>query len=128
MKTLLTFFLAMITTVIFAQTELPSSISNAIKNGNAAELTKSFNINVDLTLLDKQDIYSKTQAESLLKDFFTKNIPSNFTVIHRGGKEDAQYYVGKLTTSTGNYRISILIKGQAKTSFIHQFRIEKEND
>ena len=119
MKTLLTFFLAMITTVIFAQTELPSSISNAIKNGNAAELTKSFNINVDLTLLDKQDIYSKTQAESLLKDFFTKNIPSNFTVIHRGGKEDAQYYVGKLTTSTGNYRISILIKGQAKTSFIH---------
>lgn len=128
MKTLLTFFLVLFTYVLIAQTDLPSSISNAIKNGNATELTKIFNINVDLTILDKQDIYSKTQAESLLKDFFTKNIPSNFTIIHRGGKEDAQYYVGKLTTSTGNYRISILIKGQAKTAFIHQFRIEKEND
>lgn len=129
MKTLLTIFIVLLTNFfVEAQTELPTSISNALKNGNAVELTKSFNINVDLTILDKQDIYSKTQAESLLKDFFTKNIPTNFTIIHRGGREDAQYYVGKLTTSTGNYRISILIKGQAKTALIHQFRIEKEND
>jgi len=128
MKTLFSFLMILFTTALVAQTDLPASISNALKNGNATELTKSFNINVDLTILDKQDIYSKTQAESLLKDFFAKNIPSNFTIIHKGGKEDAQYYVGKLTTSTGNYRISILIKGQGKTAFIHQFRIEKEND
>ncbi|MCX7863321.1 MAG: DUF4783 domain-containing protein [Bacteroidales bacterium] len=108
--------------------DLPEPISNAIKNGNATELTKYFNTNIDLTILDKQDIYSKTQAESLLKEFFAKNVPSNFRVIHQGGKDDAQYYVGKLTTSTGIYRISILMKGQGKSSLIHQFRIEKEND
>lgn len=108
--------------------DLPEPIIAAIKNGNATELTKYFNANVDLTIIEKQDIYSKSQAESLLKDFFAKNVPSNFRVIHQGGKEDAKYYVGKLTTSTGSYRISILIKGQGKTALIHQFRIEKEND
>lgn len=128
MKRVLTIFIILLTNLVEAQKELPASISTALKNGNAIELTQNFNINVDLTILDKQDIYSKTQAESLLKDFFTKNIPSNFIIIHRGGKEDAQYYIGKLTTSTGNYRISILIKGQSKRDLIHQFRIEKEND
>lgn len=108
--------------------DLPEPIAAAIKNGNATELTKYFNTNVDLSILDKQDIYSKTQAESLLKDFFSKNVPSNFRVIHQGGKDDAQYYVGRLTTSTGNYRISILMKGQGKAALIHQFRIEKENE
>lgn len=128
MKTIISILLIFFVANTFAQTNLPDGISNAIKNGNATELTKSFNVNVDLTILDKQDIYSKTQAESLLKDFFTKNIPSNFTIIHQGGKEDAQYYVGKLTTSTGSYRLSILIKGQGKAALIHQFRIEKGND
>ncbi len=108
--------------------DLPEPIATAIKNGNAAELTRYFNTNVDLSIFDKQDIYSKTQAEMLLKDFFSKNVPSNFRVIHQGGKDDAQYYVGRLTTSTGNYRISILIKGQGKAALIHQFRIEKENE
>ncbi len=109
-------------------TDLPETIISAIKNGNAHELSKHFNVNVELTILDKQDIYSKSQAETLLKEFFTKNVPSNFRVIHQGGKEDAKYYIGKLTTSTGTYRVSILIKSQGKTALIHQFRIEKEND
>jgi len=112
----------------FFSGDLPEPIANALKNGSATELAKYFNVNVDLTLLDKQDIYSKTQAESLLKDFFIKNIPSNFRVIHQGGKEDSQYVVGKLTTSTGSYRVSMLLKGQGKSILIHQFRIEKEND
>lgn len=120
--------LALLTYIGIYITDLPEPIITAIKNGNAAELTKHFNTNVELTIIDKQDIYSKSQAESLLKDFFSKNVPSNFRVIHQGGKEDAKYYVGKLTTSTGMYRISILIKGQGKTSLIHQFRIEKENE
>lgn len=128
MKTIISALLTFSVAISFAQNNLPNNISNAIKNGNARELIKSFNVNVDLTILDKQDIYSKTQAELLLKDFFAKNIPSNFTIIHQGSKEDAQYFVGKLTTSTGFYRLSILIKSQGKSALIHQFRIEKSND
>jgi hypothetical protein len=110
-----------------SKADIPDGIVQSLKNGNAAELTKFFNVNVDLTIFDKQDIYSKTQAEILLKDFFSKNVPSNFTIIHQGGKEDTQYYIGKLTTSTGTYRVTIIIKAQGKTSLIQQFKIEKEN-
>jgi hypothetical protein len=110
-----------------SKADIPDGIVQSLKNGNAAELTKFFNVNVDLTIFDKQDIYSKTQAEILLKDFFSKNVPSNFIIIHQGGKEDTQYYIGKLTTSTGTYRVTIIIKAQGKTSLIQQFKIEKEN-
>jgi hypothetical protein len=112
----------------YLDTSIPQPIVDALKNGNASELAKYFNVNIDLTILDKQDIYSKTQAESLLKEFFAKNVPSNFKIIHQGGKDDAQYFIGALTTSTGIYRVSILMKGQGKSFLIHQFRIEKEND
>ncbi len=122
------FILAFLSLFNINSGELPEPVFNALKNGNATELAKYFNVNIDLTLLEKQDIYSKTQAESLLKEFFSKNIPSNFRVIHQGGKEDAQYVVGKLTTSTGPYRVSMLLKGQGKSVLIHQLRIEKEND
>ncbi len=114
--------------ISISKADIPEGIAKSLKNGNATELARFFNINIDLTILDKQDIYSKSQAELLLKDFFSKNVPSNFTVIHQGGKEDSQYFIGKLTTSTGVYRVSMLLKKQEKELLIHQFKIEKEND
>ena len=75
------------------------AITSAIKTGNAKELAKIFNANIELVLLDKEDVYSKTQAELILKEFFTKNQPSNFTIVHQGGADDgAKYVIGNLKT------------------------------
>ena len=112
---------------IIAQ-DLPEGISAAFKTGNAKELSKYFNTNVDLTLLEKQDIYSKSQAELILKDFFSKNQPSGFTVLHQGGKEGSKYVIGNLVTSKGTYRISLLLKNQNNTQVIQQLRIETGNE
>ena len=108
--------------------DLPDAVVSALKSGNAKELAKYFNPNIDLTIIDKQDIYSKTQAEIILKEFFSKNIPSNFTVMHQGGKEGSKYVIGNLITSTGTYRVSLFLKLQGVSQVIQQLRIESGNE
>ena len=108
--------------------DLPDGIINSLKTGNSKELSKFFNTNIDLTILDKQDIYSKTQAEIILKDFFVKNSPSNYTIIHQGGVEGSKYVIGNLTTSTGTFRVTITIKNINNTQVIQQLRIESGNE
>ena len=108
--------------------DLPDGVVSALKSGNAKELAKYFNTNIDLTLIDKQDIYSKTQAEIILKEFFSKNTPTNFSVMHQGGKEGSKYVIGNLTTSTGTYRVSLFLKNQDNAQVIQQLRIESGNE
>jgi len=108
--------------------DLPDGIVNSLKTGNAKELAKHFNANIDLTLIDKQEIYSKTQAELILKEFFSKNVPSNFTIIHQGEKEGSKYVIGNLTTSKGTFRVLLFLKSQDNTQVIHQLRIESGNE
>lgn len=108
--------------------DFPDGISQAFKTGNAKELSKYFNTNVDLTVTEKQDIYSKSQAEIILKDFFSKNPPSGFSILHQGGKEGSKYVIGNLTTSNGTYRVSLLLKNQNNSQVIQQLRIESGNE
>lgn len=122
------FFLFLVSTTVFSSnaTTVPEIIINAIKTGNAKELAKFFNQNIELVILTEENVYSKTQAELIIKDFFSKNIPSDFTVLHQGGKEGAQYAIGSVKTSTGNFRIYFLLKFKNDQPFIHQLKIEKE--
>ena len=113
--------------VSFGQ-DFPEGISAAFKTGNAKELSKYFNTNVDLTVIEKQDIYSKSQAEIILKDFFGKNVPSGFSVLHQGGKEGSKYVIGNLTTAKGSFRVSLLLKNQNNAQIIQQLRIESGNE
>lgn len=127
------FFIFLISTPLFATVsfadpgnDIPEGIISAIKSGNSSGLAAFFNANVELVILDKEDVYSKVQAEQIVKDFFSKNKPSNFTILHQGGKEGAKYAIGSLVTNTGTYRVYFLIKNTGKKPVIHQFRIETQ--
>lgn len=107
--------------------DIPPKIFDAMKVGNAAELAKHFNSSVELVILDKDDVYSKQQAEQILKSFFEKNKVKTFTLLHQGGKEGAQYAIGNLETVTGKiFRVYFLVKESGGTPLIHQLRIEEE--
>lgn len=125
---LLLFFFFQISGHVFSSdvTTVPEVIINAIKTGNAKELAKYFNQNIELVILAEENVYSKTQAELILKDFFSKNTPTEFTILHQGGKEGAQYAIGSVKTSTGNFRIYFLLKFKNDQPYIHQLKIEKE--
>jgi hypothetical protein len=107
---------------------IPEGIILAFKAGNATELARHFNASIELVILEKEDVYSKTQAEQILRNFFTNHRPSSFKIIFEGGKETSRYAIGSLSTSNGNYRVYFLIKNQDGTPLIHQLRIEVEDE
>ena len=108
--------------------EIPNDISIAFKVGSAKELAKYFNSTIELVILDKEDVYSNIQAEQIVDNFFTDHYPKSFEFIHKGGKEESLYAIGKLVTFNGTFRVYILIKVKNDKPFIHQLRIETEND
>lgn len=108
--------------------EVPEKIIIALKSGNATELAKYFNSNIEIAILDNEDVYSSSQAEQILKKFFAKNKPSDFKVVHEGGKEGAKYVIGSLDTNTGTYRVYLLLKEKEGKVSIHTLRIENDEE
>jgi len=116
-------FFALATTS-FAQ--IPDGIVVSIQNGNDVSLAAFFNENVELVVESHDDVYSKSQAQQIVAEFFKSNKPKQFSIIHQGGKEDARYAIGSLTTATGTFRVYFLLKSKNNNSYIHQLRIEKQ--
>ena len=54
------------------QPRIPAGITTAFRTGSAAGLSDYLNSTVELVLPDKEDFYSKSVAETILKDFFTR--------------------------------------------------------
>ena len=107
--------------------DITDGIAKAIESGDAKALSGYFNSNVELAIQEMEGIYSKDQAELILKNFFTSHKPTGFVILHRGGKDSSKYAIGSLSTPTKNYRVTILIKMKDEGPYIHQLRIEEEH-
>ena len=115
----------LITTLAFSA--IPPKVFDAMKVGNSTELSKYFNNSVEVAILETEAVYSRQQAEQVVKNFFDKNSPKNFTLLHQGGKSEAQYAIGTLEITSGKkFRVYFLVKEQSGTPLIHQLRIEEE--
>jgi len=112
----------------FAHLQVFDDIATAIRSGDAHSIAKFFGTNVDLTILNQEEMYSKAQAEQVLKDFFSKNNPTSFTIIHTGiSKEGSKYAIGSLTTSQGTtYRTYFYSKQTGNVSYIQELRFMVE--
>lgn len=103
------------------------NISLAIQTGNAKEVAKYFDNTVSITIFNGENSYSKAQAEMVLKDFFSKNPPVSFNVIHKGTSgEGSQYGIGTLVTKSGTFRTYVYIKKKDATYYIQEVRFENE--
>jgi hypothetical protein len=126
MKLLLALFLFFLPVNLL---DVSDDIASAIRSGNAKEVSKYFADNVDMKILDQESIYSKAQAELILKDFFAKHPVKSFSVVHKGAsKNDSQYTTGTLTSSTGTYRVHYLMKTGGGRTQVTQFRIEASDE
>ena len=102
-------------------------IALAIKSGNSREISKYFSERVEMKVGENEDLYSKTQAEIILKNFFDKNTPINFTIKHKGASQKGlSYVIGELQANTGNYRALIRFKQIGNQLYIQELRFEKE--
>jgi hypothetical protein len=116
---------------IMAWADVFDDLTIPFQQGDATAIAKYFRANMDLTIttVASEDIYSSTQAEQLLHKFFSKNTPKSYTIIHRGtSKEGVKYSIATLSTIQGaNYRVYMLIKTSIGKPFIQELRIEKES-
>ena len=108
--------------------DIYDEIANSIRTGDAKQLATFFGNSIDLTIMEKENVYSKAQAEFILKDFFGKNPPKSFTILHKGSSpEGTQYAIGNLITSSGKtFRISFYIKNNNGKFVLQELRIETE--
>ena len=117
----------LIITLMLSATPITENLSNALKNGDAEEISRHFGASVDLSIPNNEGVYSKVQAKLILKTFFLKNKPSDFSVVHNGDSKNNSYYsIGNLTTSKGNFRTYILYKEVNKKITILELKIEAD--
>lgn len=122
--TLLCCLLLAVTT--FAQ-DIFGPMRDALKTGNAREVVKFFNASVDMNIEGNIDTFSKAQAEFVLRDFFKKHPPSDFTVIHTGSsKGGLQFAIGRYVTNGENYNVLLRVKESAGAYLIHEINFVKE--
>jgi hypothetical protein len=96
----------------------------AMKTGNVAPITKFFDNTVEISMPDKSNSYSRSQAEMVLKDFFNTNPVKSFTVIHKGENGGSQYCIGTLVTKSGSFRTTIFMKLKADKQVLQEIRFE----
>ncbi len=106
---------------------LEESIIRATRNANSVELANYFNQRIELILPDKSGVFSKEQAQFLMKEFFDSYKPLSFEIIHQGIRENATFAIGRYHYNNGQFRILFLAKTIENQMLIHQIRIEPQD-
>ena len=79
----------------------------------------------DVTDPGASDVYSRVQAEQILRKFFDEHVPSGFSVEHEGvSKMGDSYYIGRLRTANGEFRVTFFVKRMDSAELVKQLRIE----
>jgi hypothetical protein len=100
-------------------------VASAMRSGNAADIAKFFDTRVDLTFPDKSSNYSKSQAEMILKDFFSTNQVKGFVVKHKGeNKDGSQFCIGVLQTKVRDYRARFYLKKKGDQQYLQEITFE----
>ncbi|MBK1441989.1 DUF4783 domain-containing protein [Parapedobacter sp. ISTM3] len=100
-------------------------IASCIRSANTKELSKYFSSTVSMTLLNDEGIYSRVQAEIILRDFFGRNTPTGVKMAHRlDSNPSFRYVVLNLETSKDTYRVSYKLTNNENTFQVTEFRVE----
>lgn len=127
-KVLLTVCCVVLMHVVRAQSGPMNDMVNAVRYGRVADISRFLDNVVPITINNNQSIYSRTQAEMVLKDFFSKNNPSDFIVGNSGAGENSAstFAIGDLITSNGKYSVYILLKQKNNSYILAEIRFNKQ--
>lgn len=125
-RVLITILLAF-TMPAFVQAQEPlQEVVQYIRGGNVTGMARYFDKMVGININNNQASYSSSQAEIILKDFFSKNVVKDFNVAQGGNSgTTSQYAIGDLYTSSGLYQLYVVIKMTENKFLIKELRFEK---
>lgn len=100
-------------------------IASCVRSANTKELSKYFSSTVSMTLLNDEGVYSRVQAEIILRDFFNKNTPTNVKIAHRlDSNPNFRYVVLNFETSKDTFRVSYKLTNNDNSFQVTEFRVE----
>ena len=114
-----------------AQKDVFDGVETALRVGSAKDLARNFDSKVSLSFADEKSTdYSKTQAEFVMKNFFSKNPPTgfayNFPTPSESVKKDKRYVIGTYTHRNGSYTVLIRVKDAGGKFLIHSIDFIKD--
>jgi len=109
--------------VLLAQNDMDDIII-ALKNGDAQQLAAFFDNKVELSVPGKTSTYNKSQAESVINDFFNNNKIQSFEEKHKGKNNGMEYCIGNAVTSNGIYKTTFFTKLKSNKQLIQTLRFE----
>jgi hypothetical protein len=110
-----------------AQSDNLGAVRSALRNGSSRELSQYFAPTVEIGFDGDKKGYNSTQAEIVMKDFFSKNSPSSFEFIHQGQSgEGIQYAIGRYMGRGGTYRVFVKLKPSRGAPLVDTLDFTKE--
>ncbi len=112
----------------FAQSEFVDDVTLAFKSADQRLLSKYFANKIEITLLDQSNVFSKSQAELVMKDFFSKFDPIDFQILYKNNpsSDAARFAIGQLETRSGRFRIYFILKNSDNNVYLQEMRFEQE--
>ncbi len=101
-----------------------SNILDGFSKGDAKLLSSAFPSNVDISILGKANLYSRSQAEQVLSTFFAQHKVSSFTIEHEGNSNGTKYFIGTYTSGKTQYRVTVNVKISGNKELIKSITIE----
>jgi hypothetical protein len=126
MQKILVLALMLMASAVSAQ-DIFGPMKAAIKAGNADELAKHFNQNLDVNIEGNLNAFSKTQATFAVAEFFKAHPVKDFAVVHKGTSQGGlQFAIGKYVSGGDTYTVMMRVKEVSKTMLIHDISFVKE--
>ena len=99
-------------------------VATAMRSGNISRLSNYLDNRVDITLPDRSDTYSKSQAEMIISDFFSNNEVQNFRIKHKGESSGSEFCVGILQTRNGDFQTTFFMKQKGDRQLLQELRFQ----
>lgn len=105
--------------------EVNDKISDAIRSGNAAQLATCFAPTIQLSVPGKKGDFSRTQAEIIMRDFFSQYPPSSFTTNSEGKTSGTNYYtLGSYVSGSVSFKVYYVMQKADSEITLHILKFE----
>lgn len=103
-----------------------SDLEAAFVNGNASSIAEMGKEKMLISILDKEAVYSQSQATLVLKDFFSKKPATSFKFNFKGKESaDGTFAIGVYSSKGEEYRVTIHFKKIGADFKIERLTIER---
>ena len=99
-------------------------VAIAIRSGNISQLSGYLDNRVDITMPDRSDTYSKSQAEMIIRDFFSTYEVQSFKIKRKGENSGSEFCIGILQTRNGYFQTTVFMKQKGDKQLLQEIRFE----